>query len=153
MTGEARKDEAMDESDGRLMRATVQRRMETITIALGEGIAAAGDADAFLGEMPIRYVRLLLEHLPTLAGPWRVVDMRRGEATRMERIGWGGEPIAVVKRRGASSWSAFVGNALIEAPSSDESGSINWPTCDAARAACDEHMAREGVLLDDARSL
>ena len=136
-------------NDEKLTRSTIERCMTEIQLALDRGIATAGSADVFLATMPARWVRALLDHLPTLAGPWRVTDMRRGEVTQMERAGWGGEPIAVVKRRGISSWSAFVGNTLIEASESEEAGSINWPTCDAARAACDAHMAREGVLLDD----
>lgn len=137
-------------TDQTLTQSTIERCMAELQNALDRGIGAAGSADDFVCTMHTRWVRVLLKSLPTLAGPWHVTDMRRGETTRMERAGWGGEPIAVVKRRGKSSWSAFVGNTLIEAPESEGAGSINWPTCDAAQIACDARMASDGVRLGDA---
>lgn len=91
-----------------------------------------------------------LDHLPTLASPWRVVDMRDGSPTKLVRDGWR-DTIATVReerqRKGRPPrWSAFVGGQLVCPP--DDSEYVDWPTREAAQAACDAQLVESGVVLE-----
>lgn len=113
-------------------------------------------ADVALREMPPRLVRTLLDAMPTLAGPWRVTDMRDGEPTRLVRDGYM-DTIATVRRhgqgrRGRPRWTAYVGDDLVSPPDVDENGDampIDWSTCEEAQAACDHRLREGGVLLEE----
>lgn len=107
---------------------------------------------------PVTLVRALLDGLPTLAGPWRVTDMRDGEPTRLVRDGHRDEPIAVVRRqsqgkRARPRWIAFVGDAMVSPePAHDENGDampIDWADSEFAQAACDTRLVEDGVMLCD----
>lgn len=123
------------------------------------GVPRAVSADSALGAMDPALVRLLLEHLPTLAEPWRVVDMRDGEPTKLVRDGYGGEAIATVTRRSQGKrarprWAAFVGVHLVSPCDGDGADvvvgmPIDWSTCEEAQAACDSHLRHEGVTVID----
>jgi hypothetical protein len=113
--------------------------------------------DAALRTMRPGLVELLLEHMPTLAHPWRVVDMRDGEPTKLVRDGYRGT-IATVRRvgqgkRGRPRWTAFVGNEIVSPPDVDENGDampIDWSTREEAQAACDANLRDSGVTIVDA---
>lgn len=115
---------------------------------------ASGDVDdARVWEEALRHlhydvVEKLLEHLPTLAGPWEVTDTKNRAPTRAVRIGWRGEPIADVRKRG-SVWAARVGDALVEHAPDDCSLSVFWPSFDAAKSACDDRLLADGVKFKD----
>lgn len=120
------------------------------------GVPREVSAESILGDMPTRLVHLLLECMPTIAGPWRITDMRDGEPTRMVRDGYQ-DRIAEVKRhgtgkRGRPRWTAFVGDSLVSPPDVDENGDampIDWSTLEEAQVACDEELRKSGVRLED----
>lgn len=123
------------------------------------GVPRAVSAESALGAMPPALVTLLLDHMPTLAMPWHVTDMRDGEPTRLVRDGYR-DVIATVRRvgqgkRGRPRWTAFVGNELVSPPPTDENGDampIDWATCEEAQAACDARLRESGVTIVDTRA-
>lgn len=129
-----------------------------LTEEQAHGVPREVSAESILGDMPTHLVHLLLEHMPTIAGPWRVTDMRDGEPTRMVRDGYQ-DRIAEVKRCGTGKrarprWAAFVGSALVSPPEVDENGDtmpIDWSTLEEAQDACDEELRKSGVRLEGER--
>lgn len=124
----------------------------------GHGVPREVSAESVLGVASPWLVRCLLDHLPTLAEPWRVTDMRDGEPTRLVRDGWQG-PIATVRRhgqgkRGRPRWTAHVGDTVVSPPETDEHGDampIDWSTLAEAQAACDRQLVESGVVLVETR--
>lgn len=118
------------------------------------GVPSDASAESALGACSPWLVQTLLDNLPTLAHPWRVVDMRDGEPTKLVRDGYRGV-IATVRRvgqgkRGRPRWTAFVGDALISPPDVDENGDampIDWSTREEAQAACDANLRESGVTI------
>ncbi|MCH9836150.1 hypothetical protein K0U83_10840 [bacterium] len=102
------------------------------------------------------FTRTLLAHLPTLAEPWRIVDMRDGEPTKIVRDGCR-DVIASVRRvgqgkRGRPRWTAVVGDTVVSPPDVDERGDalpIDWSTREEAQAACDAQLRESGVVIVD----
>lgn len=120
------------------------------------GVPREVSAESVLGSMSPALVTLLLDHMPTMAHPWRVVDMRDGEPTKLVRDGYQG-PIATVSRKGQGKrarprWVAFVGVSIVSPPAEDEAGDpmpIDWSTLEEAQAACDAQLRSEGVTVLD----
>ena len=120
------------------------------------GVPREVSAESILGECSPWLTQTLLDSLPTLAHPWRVVDMRDGEPTKLVRDGYM-DTIATVRRvgqgkRGRPRWTAFVGNSLVSPPDVDKNGDampIDWSTRDEAQAACDSQLRAEGVTVLD----
>lgn len=118
------------------------------------GVPRDVSAESVLGAMPPRLVQLLLDHMPTLAHPWRVTDMRDGEPTKVVRDGYDGV-IASVSRKGYGKrarprWVAFVGDSIVSPPDVDENGDpmpIDWSTLEEAQAACDAQLRADGVTI------
>jgi hypothetical protein len=118
------------------------------------GVPRAVSAESALASMSPALVTLLLDHMPTLAMPWRVTDMRDGEPTRLVRDGYR-DVIASVRRvsqgkRGCPRWTAFVGNEVISPPPIDDLGNampIDWSTCEEAQAACDANLRESGITI------
>jgi hypothetical protein len=144
----------------RLMRETVPQSIERMLVLAEQARAYmpdgyVGPREWALSMLPPDHVVLLLEYLPTTAGPWHVTDMRDGEPTRIVRDGYGGEPIATVRRVGQGKrarprWSAWVGSAVVSPESHDAAGDampIDWSTCEEAQAACDERLREQRVMF------
>lgn len=118
------------------------------------GVPRSVSAESVLGAMSPVLVQLLLDHMPTLAHPWRVTDMRDGEPTKVVRDGYD-DVIASVSRKGYGKrarprWVAFVGDSIVSPPDVDENGDpmpIDWSTLEEAQAACDTLLRRNGVVL------
>lgn len=113
------------------------------------GVPEDVSAESVLGIASPWLTRKLLDHLPTLAEPWRVVDMRDGEPTRLARSGYHGD-IATVRRQGRRApyrWAAWVGDGAV-CPEDGEH--IDWPSLDEAQAECDRVLRRDGVTIVDA---
>lgn len=112
---------------------------------------AVSDEDAWteaLRHLHYGIVDRLLEHLPTLAGPWEVTDTKNRQATRAVRIGWQGQPIAEVRKR-STGWAARVGDAFVEHAPDDASLSVFWPSYESALAACDDRLIESGVKFKE----
>jgi hypothetical protein len=113
-----------------------------------------GPREWALSALPPDHVTMLLEHLPTTAGPWRVADMRDGEPTRLVRDGYT-DVIATVRRVGQGKrarprWTAFVGNTIVSPEALDRDGNampIDWSTCEEAQRACDEQLLEQRVMF------
>lgn len=120
------------------------------------GVPRGASAESILGECSPWLVQTLLDHLPTLAHPWRVVDMRDGEPTKLVRDGYLGV-IATVRRQGQGKrarprWVAFVGDSMVSPDPTDENGDampIDWSTAEEAQAACDALLRSDGVTVLD----
>ena len=118
------------------------------------GVPREVSAKSALGSCSSTLVSFLFDHLPTIAQPWRVVDMRDGEPTRLVREGYHGV-IATVKRvgqgkRGRPRWVAFVGADVVSPPEVDEHGGampIDWSTMEDAQEAVDARLRSEGVTV------
>lgn len=118
------------------------------------GVPREVSAESVLGIASPWLTQTLLDHLPTLAHPWRVVDMRNGEPTKIVRDGYM-DVIASVRRVGQGKrarprWTAFVGNSLVSPPDVDDEGNvmpIDWSTMEEAQAACDAQLRRDGVTI------
>lgn len=118
------------------------------------GVPRDVSAESALGSCSPWLTKCLLDHLPTLALPWRVVDMRDGEPTKLVRDGYI-DVIASVRRVGQGKrarprWMAFVGNSLALPLDVDDEGNampIDWSTMEEAQAACDAHLRRAGVTI------
>ena len=111
----------------------------------------ASDADVWneaLRHLRYGVVATLLDYLPTIAGPWEVTDTRARAPARAVRIGWQGQPIAEVRKRG-NAWSARVGDAFVEHAPDDTALSVFWPTYESAIAACDDRLIADGVKFKD----
>jgi hypothetical protein len=109
--------------------------------AVPRAIAAKGVLSACSAQL----TALLLDNLPEIAGPWRVVDMRDGEPIKIARyIGDGSA--ATVRRTGRRDfrWCAWAGLEVVAPPGSEY---VDWPTLDEAKAACDAALREHGVLL------
>lgn len=120
------------------------------------GVPSDVSAESILGECSPWLVQTLLDHLPTLAHPWRVVDMRDGEPTKLVRDGYR-DVIATVRRvghgrRGRPRWTAFVGDSMVSPDPTDENGDsmpIDWSTLEEAKSACDAQLRGSGVTVLD----
>jgi len=118
------------------------------------GVPRDVSAESALGSCSPWLTKCLLDHLPTLALPWRVIDMRNGEPTKLVRDGYM-DVIASVRRVGQGKrarprWTAFVGNSLVSPPDVDDEGNvmpIDWSTMEEAQAACDAQLRRDGVTI------
>ena len=118
------------------------------------GVPRDVSAESALGSCSPWLTKCLLDHLPTLALPWRVVDMRDGEPTKLVRDGYI-DVIASVRRVGQGKrarprWVAFVGDSIVSPPDVDDEGNvmpIDWSTMEEAQAACDAHLRRAGVTI------
>lgn len=118
------------------------------------GVPREISSESVLGIASPWLTQTLLDHLPTLAHPWRVIDMRNGEPTRLVRDGYM-DVIASVRRvwqgkRARPRWTAFVGNSLVSPPDVDDEGNampIDWSTMEEAQAACDAQLRADGVTI------
>lgn len=118
------------------------------------GVPREVSARSVLGSMSPALVTLLLDHMPTLAMPWRTTDMRDGEPTRLVRDGYR-DVIATVKRAGQGKrarprWTAFVGDEIVSPSPTDDDGNpmpIDWSTSEEAQAACDARLRESGVTI------
>lgn len=118
------------------------------------GVPRDVSAASALGSCSPWLTQCLLDSLPTLAHPWRVVDMRDGEPTKLVRDGYG-DVIAMVRRMGQGKrarprWVAFVGDSIVSPPDVDDEGNvmpIDWSTMEEAQAACDAQLRRDGVTI------
>lgn len=92
-----------------------------------------------------------IESIPKFVGPWRVVDMKNGAVTAMER----GIPLMgccharVQKMRG--HWNAYAFGTCIECPADfpGSDGSVDWPSLEDAQAALDAFLKERGVRILD----
>ncbi len=134
----------------------LERSLRDCAREAGDSVAEAMESE--LSACSPWLTQTLLDYLPTLAHPWRVVDMRDGEPTKLVRDGYR-DVIATVRRvgqgkRGRPRWTAFVGNAIVSPPDVDENGDampIDWSTREEAQAACDAQLRESGVTIVEAQ--
>jgi hypothetical protein len=113
--------------------------------ATEHGVPREVSAESILGEASSWLTKTLIDHLPTIAGPWRVVDMVDGVPTRLVRDGLHGS-IASVRRVGrkVQRWTAWVGDAGVFP---DDSEHVDWASQEEAQAACDARLKADGVVI------
>lgn len=137
----------------------VREQIKHGDVTLVEGVTVEGYA---LQDLAMWAVKLLSAHMPVIASPWAVTDMRHGEPTRYARSSCvDGATIACVRRvsqgkRARPRWSAIVGTTDVVSPEPDrdENGDlmpIDWSTVEEAQRACDARLREMSVRLESER--
>ena len=105
------------------------------------------DYKSFLQMLPPYYIKILLQHLPSVVSPWEVINMKNKEPTKYERLNHNNEAIATVEKTDDAAWSAVVNGLILKRMTDDGNQKLIWPTHELAMTACDKELKLTGVIL------